>query len=227
MPTILDNLAAVRSAITDTAMQFGRDPADIRLLAVSKTFPVEAIREAISGGQREFGENYLQEALVKIKALRDEELAWHFIGRIQSNKTRDIAEHFDWVHTVDRDRVARRLNEQRESERAPLNVCLQVNLDDEAQKSGVSPANLPALAQSVAQLPRLRLRGLMAIPAPRTSFEEQRDVFARLRRLGESLRADGIQLDTLSIGMSGDMTAAIAEGSTLVRIGTAIFGSRG
>lgn len=196
------------------------------LLAVSKTRPAEDIRAAHALGINDFGENYLQEALPKIEALQALGLTWHFIGPIQSNKTRPIAEHFDWVHSVDRDKIARRLNEQRPADAPPLQVCLQVNVSGEASKSGVSPAELPALAEAVMQLPRLRLRGLMAIPAATTSEAQQRATFAQLRGLFEDLQPRAPDLDTLSMGMSGDLESAIAEGSTLLRIGTALFGPR-
>lgn len=224
---IADRLTAVRAAIATHAREFGRDPDDIRLLAVSKTCPPADIARALAAGQRDFGENYLQEALPKMDALRDSGARWHFIGRIQSNKTRELAARFDWVHTLDRERIARRLNDQRPTELPPLNICLQVNLDREPQKGGLDPDALAAVAHAVADLPRLRLRGLMTIPAPREDFTAQRDVFARLRDHLEQLRALGLELDTLSMGMSGDLRAAIAAGSTLLRIGTAIFGERG
>lgn len=193
------------------------------LLAVSKTQPAEAIREAFDAGLRDFGENYLQEALEKQADLADLPLRWHFIGPIQSNKTKAIAEHFDWVHSVDRLKIAQRLSEQRPDALGPLNICIQVNVSGEASKSGCSPEAVAALAETIATLPRLRLRGLMTIPAPTENPVEQRQAFARLRRLKETLGAD---LDTLSMGMSQDLEAAIAEGATWVRIGTALFGAR-
>ncbi len=200
------------------------------LLAVSKTFGPDAVITAADAGQRAFGENYLQEALDKQQAVAarrpDLDLDWHFIGPIQSNKTRPLAEHFNWAHAVDREKIARRLSEQRPADLPPLNICLQVNVSGEASKSGVAPADLPALAQAVAALPRLRLRGLMAIPEPAQDIEAQRKPFAQLRALQQQLRAIGIDTDTLSMGMSADMPAAIAEGATIVRIGTAIFGQR-
>ncbi len=195
-------------------------------MAVSKTFPATAVREAAAGGQRDFGENYLQEALEKLDATADLPLIWHFIGPIQSNKTRPIAERFDWVHTVDREKIVRRLSEQRPETRGPLNVCIEVNVSGEATKSGVAPAAVPALARVVAALPRLRLRGLMAIPEPTADMDLQRQRFATLRELNESLVREGLALDTLSMGMSADLEAAIAEGATMVRVGTAIFGER-
>jgi len=230
MSTIAQNLQAVDASIVAAAKAAGRPRDAVQLLAVSKTFPAEAVQEAVAAGQRAFGENYLQEALDKIdalaKALPGQALEWHFIGPIQSNKTRPIAASFDWVHTVDRLKVAQRLSEQRPPQLGPLNICLQVNISGEASKSGVASAELDELARQVAQLPNLRLRGLMAIPQPQTDFELQRAAFARLRALFERLRADGIALDTLSMGMSADMAAAIAEGATIVRVGSAIFGSR-
>lgn len=228
--SISANLQQVWQAIAAAAAQAGRDPATVLLLAVSKTFGPEAVIEAAGAGQRAFGENYLQEAIDKQQAVRalrpDLALEWHFIGPIQSNKTRPVAEHFDWVHSVDREKIARRLSEQRPANLPPLNICLQVNVSGEASKSGIAPADLPALAQAVAALPRLRLRGLMAIPEPAQDIESQRKPFAQLRALQQQLRAIGIDTDTLSMGMSADMPAAIAEGATIVRIGTAIFGQR-
>jgi pyridoxal phosphate enzyme (YggS family) len=202
----------------------------VQLLAVSKTFPAEAVLEAAACGQRAFGENYLQEGVDKIaavaKALPDTRLEWHFIGPIQSNKTRPIAASFDWVHTVERLKIAQRLSEQRPPELGPLNICLQVNISGEASKSGIPPEELPALAQAVAALPNLRLRGLMAIPEPQDDPELQRVPFARLRELAQDIVKSGIDLDTLSMGMSGDMRAAVLEGATIVRVGSAIFGAR-
>lgn len=230
MSTIAHNLQAVDASIVAAAKAAGRPRDAVQLLAVSKTFPAEAVLEAVAAGQRAFGENYLQEALDKIdalaRALPGQALEWHFIGPIQSNKTRPIAASFDWVHTVDRLKVAQRLSEQRPPQLGPLNICLQVNISGEASKSGVASAELDELARQVAQLPNLRLRGLMAIPQPQTDFALQRAAFAGLRALFERLRADGIALDTLSMGMSADMAAAIAEGATIVRVGSAIFGSR-
>ncbi len=200
------------------------------MLAVSKTFPAEAVVEALATGQRAFGENYLQEALDKMQEVArlqpDAPVEWHFIGPIQSNKTRPIAASFDWVHTVERLKIAQRLSEQRPPERGPLDICLQVNISGEASKSGASEAELPELARQVARLPNLRLRGLMAIPEATPDEAQQRAAFARLRGLFEALRAEGLALDTLSMGMSGDLQAAIAEGATIVRIGSAIFGAR-
>jgi pyridoxal phosphate enzyme (YggS family) len=230
MSTIAHNLQAVDASILAAASAAGRLRTDVQLLAVSKTFPAEAVLEAIAAGQAAFGENYLQEALDKIaavgQALPGRPIAWHFIGPIQSNKTRPIAASFDWVHTVERLKIAQRLSEQRPPELAPLNICLQVNISGEASKSGALPGELLELAQHVAQLPRLRLRGLMAIPEPETDLARQRAAFARLRLLADGVRATGIALDTLSMGMSGDLAAAVLEGATIVRIGSAIFGSR-
>jgi pyridoxal phosphate enzyme (YggS family) len=230
MSTIAHNLQAVDASIVAAAKAADRPRAAVQLLAVSKTFPPEAVLEALAAGHRAFGENYLQEALDKIgavaKAAPGQPLEWHFIGPIQSNKTRPIATAFAWVHTVERLKIAQRLSEQRPPELGPLNICLQVNISGEASKSGVAPDELAGLAREVALLPNLRLRGLMAIPQPETDFDQQRAAFRRLRILADGLRGDGIELDTLSMGMSADMAAAIAEGATIVRVGSAIFGSR-
>lgn len=227
MQKIDEKLDKVTARLHTAAQSAGRDPAEILLLAVSKTQPADAIEQAWRWGQRHFGENYLQEALAKQTQLATlADLQWHFIGPIQSNKTQAIAGHFHWVHSVDRAKIARRLSDQRPPELPPLQVCLQVNLDAEASKAGVAPEELPELARSVAALPGLTLRGLMAIPAPRDNPAEQREAFARLRRALEELNRQGLSLDTLSMGMSGDLEAAVAEGSTLVRVGTDIFGPR-
>lgn len=226
MSTIAHKLQAVESTIQAACDAAKRPRGTVQLLAVSKTFPADAIREAVAAGQTAFGENYLQEAEAKIAALADAGLEWHFIGPIQSNKTRPLATHFDWVHTVERLKIAQRLSEQRPSDLSPLNVCLQVNISGEASKSGVSPAELPELARQVAALPHIRLRGLMAIPEPETDASKQRAAFAQVRALFDQLKGDGYALDTLSMGMSGDLAAAIAEGATIVRIGSAIFGDR-
>ena len=230
MSIIAANLQAVEATIETAVQAVGRTRSEVQLLAVSKTFPVEAVLEAMAAGQAAFGENYLQEALEKIahvaRAQPDSPVEWHFIGPIQSNKTRPIAASFAWVHTVERLKIAQRLSEQRPPELGPLNICLQVNISGEASKSGASEAELPELARAVAQLPNLRLRGLMAIPEQASDPDKQRAAFARLRKLCDALRADGLALDTLSMGMSGDMDAAIAEGATIVRIGSAIFGAR-
>lgn len=228
--SISANLLLVLQAIVDAARAAGRDPHAVQLLAVSKTFAVDAVIEAAEAGQSAFGENYLQEAVDKIVAVRDLrpdlKLEWHFIGPLQSNKTRPVAEHFAWVHAVDREKIAQRLSDQRPAHLPPLNICLQVNVSGEASKSGVTPAELPALAQAVSRLPHLTLRGLMAIPEPVQIEQEQRKPFAQLRLLQQELAALGIATDTLSMGMSADVHAAIAEGATIVRIGTAIFGKR-
>ncbi|SME92700.1 MULTISPECIES: YggS family pyridoxal phosphate-dependent enzyme [unclassified Pseudomonas] len=223
MSTIADNLSALAARIASAAQAAGRDPASIQLLAVSKTKPASAIREIYAAGVRDVGENYLQEALTKQEALRDLPLIWHFIGPIQSNKTKAITEHFDWVHSVDRLKIAQRLSEQRPAALAPLNICLQVNVSGEDSKSGCAPGDLPALAAAVAKLPNLRLRGLMAIPEPTDDRAAQEAAFASLRTLQQRL---GLGLDTLSMGMSHDLEAAIAQGATWVRIGTALFGAR-
>ncbi len=226
MIRVTENLKRVRSAIESEAAVAGRNPRDIRLVAVSKRHSVDAIRAAIAAGQHDFGENFVDEAVGKITDLGEIDLCWHFIGAIQSNKTRDIAGHFDWVHTIDREKIARRLNDQRNETLAPLNVCLQVNIDAEPQKAGVRPDDVAALAQFVAGLPRLRLRGLMCLPRAEESKQQQRIPFANLASLLDTLRADHPHLDTLSMGMSNDMAAAIQEGSTMLRIGTDIFGPR-
>lgn len=228
---IADRLRTVRARIAAAARASGRDPAGVRLLAVSKTFPAEDLRAAQAAGQDCFGESYLNEALPKIAALAGPTSErhipeWHFIGPLQSNKTRAIAEHFAWVHGLDRFKLAQRLNDQRPAGLPPLNVCIQVNISGESSKSGVSLEGLNELARAVAALPRLRLRGLMAIPAPSDDFDTQRDAFRRLREAFDRLNAQGLALDTLSMGMSDDLEAAIAEGATIVRVGGAIFGDR-
>ncbi|MGE0099996.1 MAG: YggS family pyridoxal phosphate-dependent enzyme [Hydrogenophaga sp.] len=230
MTTIEGNLQTVRGRVLRACRQAGRDVNEVTLLAVSKTFGPDAVRQAQAAGQRAFGENYVQEGVEKILALRESAaplpIEWHCIGPVQSNKTRLVASHFDWVQSVDRLKIAERLNEQRPAELAPLQVCLQVNVDGGATKSGVSPAELPALARAVSELPRLRLRGLMCIPEPAADFEAQSAVFLRARALWDELRAGGFEIDTLSMGMSDDLEAAISAGSTLVRVGRSIFGSR-
>jgi len=228
MPDIAVQLEATRARIAKAVHDAERSPNSVTLLAVSKTCPAEAVRAAFAAGQRAFGENYVQEALDKIAALADlrKQLEWHFIGPLQSNKTRSVAEHFDWVHSVDRLKIAQRLSEQRPADLPPLNICLQVNISEEHSKSGVSPAQARALAHAIAALPRLRLRGLMAIPEPAAELAEQRIPHRQLADLFNALRADGLDLDTLSAGMSADLEAAVLEGATLVRIGTAIFGAR-
>lgn len=219
-------MQAVRARIAAAARSAGREPGDIALLAVSKTFSAGAVRAAHAAGQREFGENYVQEALEKIAELSDLPLIWHFIGPIQSNKTRAIAEHFDWVHSVAREKIALRLAEARPPELDPLDICLQVNVSGEASKSGVAPEEVRPLAEAVRILPRLRLRGLMAVPEPSDDIELQRRRFRGLRLLLQQLNAAGFGLDTLSMGMSQDLEAAVMEGATIVRVGTAIFGER-
>lgn len=223
MSTIAENIAKVRARIREAAQASQRDSAAIGLLAVSKTKPAAAIREAFASGQRDFGENYLQEALGKQAELSDLDLIWHFIGPIQSNKTRSLAEHFDWVHSVDRLKIAQRLSEQRPAHLPPLNICLQVNVSGETSKSGCTPEELPALARAVTQLPHLKLRGLMTIPEPTEDPVAQREPLAQLRELRDGL---GMDLDCLSMGMSQDLEAAVAEGATWVRIGSALFGAR-
>jgi pyridoxal phosphate enzyme (YggS family) len=224
--SIAENLAHVHAQIDAACRAAGRAPGSVRLLAVSKTWGPEAVRAAHAAGQTAFGENYIQEAVDKIVALEDLPLEWHCIGPIQSNKTRLVAEHFDWVHSVDRLKIAQRLSEQRPDHLPPLQVCIQVNVDGGETKSGVSPQALPALALAVAALPRLQLRGLMTIPEPAETDTQMRAVHAQSHALFESLRQQGLPLDTLSMGMSADLSAAIAEGSTVVRVGTAIFGRR-
>ncbi|MEO6696394.1 MAG: YggS family pyridoxal phosphate-dependent enzyme [Gammaproteobacteria bacterium] len=227
--TIAEGLARIRQLIGQAERESGRPPGSTALLAVSKGFPAEAIHAAWLAGQHRFGENYLQEASAKINDphLQHPDLEWHFIGPLQSNKTLGIAGHFDWVHSVDRLGLAERLSRQRPVGLPPLNICLQVNLDDEPRKSGVSLAQLPALAKAVAALPNLHLRGLMALPAPRQDFTEQRKPFRLLREAWEALQAGGLKLDTLSMGMTDDLAAAIAEGATIVRVGRGVFGNRG
>lgn len=227
MHKIDDKLAKVTARIHQAAAAAGRNPQTVQLIAVSKTQPADAVAEAYAAGQRAFGENYLQEALDKQIALSHlDDLEWHFIGPIQSNKTRPVAEHFDWVHSVDRLKIAQRLNDQRPSHLPPLNICVQVNIDDESTKSGVSLAELPALVAAIAPLTRLRLRGLMAIPTATNDPAHQRAAFAKLRAALPVLHERGFALDCLSMGMSGDLEAAIAEGATFVRVGTDIFGAR-
>jgi pyridoxal phosphate enzyme (YggS family) len=226
MTTIASNLQAVRAAIVAAAVSAGRAADDVSLLAVSKTFPASALHEAFQSGQRCFGESYVQEALGKIAALHDLAIEWHFIGPIQSNKTRSIAENFAWVHSVDRLKIAERLSAQRPAHLPPLQLCLQVNISNEASKSGVSPDEVVDLAQEIAGLPNLTLRGLMAVPAASCEIAVQRAAFARVGELYRQLNRQGFKLDTLSMGMSHDFTAAIAEGATMVRIGSAIFGNR-
>jgi hypothetical protein len=233
MATIGDNLQAVRQRVARAAKAAGRDPAAVRVLAVSKTHPAAMIEQAVAAGQLAFGENYVQEAIEKMDALaaslgaaRARELEWHLIGPLQSNKTKTVAERFSWVHTIEREKIARRLSEQRPARLPALEVLVQVNVSGEATKSGVAPEEVAALARAVAQLPRLRLRGLMAIPEPTPDVQLQRARFRSVRELYKRLRAEDLALDTLSMGMSDDLEAAIAEGATIVRVGTAIFGPR-
>jgi len=229
MTSVIDNLQAVRDRIASACTSAGRPVQAVTLLAVSKTFGADAVREAAGAGQAAFGENYVQEALDKIAALSDlrAQLQWHLIGPLQSNKTRVVAEAFDWVHSVDRLKIAQRLSEQRPAGLPPLQLCLQVNISGEDSKSGVAPADVPALARAVAGLPQVTLRGLMAIPEPAADPAAQRLPHRALRELLAALQAQGLALDTLSMGMSADLEAAVAEGATIVRVGTAIFGGRG
>ena len=226
MSAIASNLQAVRARIIKAANAAGRPPEAVELLAVSKTWPVECVIAAARAGQRAFGENYVQEGVDKALATVDLDLTWHFIGPLQSNKTRPVAEHFAWVHSLDRLKIAERLSAQRPAELPPLQVCVQVNVSGEESKSGCSPDEAIALCRAVAALPRLKLRGLMAIPEPADDFAAQRAPLRRLWEISEQVRAAGLPLDTLSMGMSHDLEAAVAEGATIVRIGTAIFGER-
>lgn len=223
MSTVRERLERLKETISICESRHRREPGSVALVAVSKRQPVEAVREALAAGQRAFGENYSKEAKTKIETLAEPAAVWHFIGTVQSNKTAEITALFDWVHTVDREKLARRLSEQRPADRPPLNVCLQVNTSGEESKGGIAPSALPDLIEAVAELPRLKLRGLMSLPAPEIVFERQRRAFAQLARLAAESAAP---FDTLSIGTSGDFEAAIAEGSTMVRIGTAVFGPR-
>lgn len=228
MATIANNLQLVRNRIQAACAQTGRPADSVTLLAVSKTFPAVTVRDAFHAGQRCFGENYVQEALDKIAELADlrEQITWHLIGPLQSNKTRVVAEHFDWVQSVDRLKIAQRLSEQRPPHLPPLQVCIQVNTSGEDSKSGVTPGEALPLAQAVAALPRLQLRGVMALPAPSPDSVVQADALAQVRVVFEQLRAAGLPLNVLSMGMSADLEAAVAQGSTMVRVGTALFGQR-
>jgi pyridoxal phosphate enzyme (YggS family) len=219
-------LAQVRERISKACQQFGRNPEEITLLAVSKQHPVAAVREAADSGQRCFGENFVQEAMDKIEATRDLALEWHFIGHLQSNKTRVVATHFQWIQSVDREKIARRLDAQRPHHAPPVNICIQVSLEDEPGKGGVLQEEVAHLAELISTLPRIRLRGLMTIPPPSTDMDTQRSYFRRLREVRDDLVHGGMALDTLSMGMSDDLEAAIAEGSTMLRVGTALFGPR-
>ena len=226
MTTISNALQAARTRISRAAAQCGRDPESITLLAVSKTVMPETIRSAYASGQHAFGESYAQEALDKIAMLQDLDIVWHFIGPLQSNKTKLIAENFAWAHSVERMKIAQRLSDQRPDNLAPLNLCLQVNISGEASKSGVAPSEVALLAQAIATLPKIKLRGLMAIPEATEESAKQHAQFRLLRQLYDQLLAQGYGLDTLSMGMSGDLEAAIQEGATIVRVGSAIFGER-
>ena len=220
------HLTTIRQQLRTLESRYGRGTNSVRLIAVSKTRSAAEIRAAAESQQIDFGENYVQEAVDKMEMLHDLQLTWHFIGPIQKNKTKLIAQHFDWVHSVDRDVIASRLNDQRPAGMPPLNVCIQINIDQEESKSGLHPNRAPGLATHIQGLPRLKLRGLMAIPAPRQDFRQQRATFSKMHTLLNQLNNTGLQIETLSMGMSGDFEAAVAEGTTMVRIGTAIFGPR-
>ena len=226
MSSIAQSLEKIRNRVTVLERRYQRPPDGVRILAVSKTKPPQAVRAAAEIGQREFGENHVQDALTKLDALADLDLVWHFIGPIQSNKTRIVATRFDWVHSIDRAKIAQRLNEQRPEDLPPLEVCIQVNVSGEGSKSGVDSGEVYELADAVSDLPRLKLRGLMTLPRPCDDLDAQRRPFAELRRVLEELNTRGFALDTLSMGMTNDMEAAIAEGATIIRIGSAIFGAR-
>ena len=223
---LLSRLYETRTRIASAASKCGRSAADIGLVAISKTQPAQAIRTLAEAGQREFGENYLQEALPKLAELKNLDLVWHFTGQLQSNKTRNVAEHFAWVHTLDRDRIAVRLNDQRPHYAPPLQVCIQIRLEDEPGKGGIPPSEALDLARQILELPRLKLRGLMCIPPPADTFDEQKSWFDKLAECKRRLGQEGIELDTLSMGMTHDLEAAIAAGATKVRVGTAVFGER-
>ena len=226
MTNINQRLHAVNNSIREAETKFGRESGAVSLLAVSKTHPAETIIEAWNAGQRSFGENYLQHAVPKIQELSEYDIEWHFIGPLQSNKTRPVAENFDWVHSIDREKIAQRLSDQKPQEKAPINICIQVNVSDEDTKSGVDLDEVEELAQVITNLPGVKLRGLMAIPEITFDEELQRTNFRKLREKFDELNSKGFELDTLSMGMSDDMESAVAEGSTMVRIGTAIFGAR-
>lgn len=226
MIRVTENLRKIRDLLDISAQKSGRDPASVKLVAVSKKHPVAAVLEAAAAGQRDFGENFVQEGIDKIENAGRDDLVWHFIGHLQSNKTRDAAKYFDWVHTIDRLKIARRLNEQRPADLPPLNVCIEVNVDHEASKSGVAPADAVDLAAEVASFDRLALRGFMCIPEPTEDTNRQRQAFAKMRDILEQARSRGLDVDTLSMGMTADYETAIAQGATIVRIGTAIFGTR-
>ena len=224
--SIEQQLTAIKQQLRSLELRYQRNENSVRLIAVSKTRSAEEIRAAANCQQFDFGENYVQEAIDKMAQLEDLHLVWHFIGPIQKNKTKIIAQHFDWVHSIDREVIASRLNDQRPEQMSPLHVCVQVNIDQEESKSGVHPDNVMAIAKHIAALPQLKLQGLMAIPAPRQDFQQQRETFSKIHALLDQLNNAGLQLNTLSMGMSGDFEAAVAEGATMVRIGTAIFGPR-
>ncbi len=226
MTNINQRLQEVNTKIRQAETKFGRESGSVSLLAVSKTHPAETIIDAWNAGQRSFGENYLQHAVPKIQELSDYDIEWHFIGPLQSNKTRPVAENFDWVHSVDREKIAQRLSDQKPADKAPINICIQVNVSDEDTKSGVDMGDVEALTQAIINLPGIKLRGLMAIPEITDDVELQRANFRKLREKFDELNSKGYKLDTLSMGMSDDMESAVAEGSTMVRIGTAIFGAR-
>ncbi len=226
MIRVTENFRKIQDLLAKSAAEAGRPADAVRLLAASKRQTAETVLQAVSVGQREFGENAAQEGIAKIAECARDDLVWHFIGHLQANKTKAVAENFAWVHTVDRLRIAERLSRQRPYYADDLNICIQVNIDDEESKSGIAADGLPQLALAVAELPRLRLRGLMCLPAPRERFDQQREPFARLRELNDGLRASGMDVDTLSMGMSEDFDAAIHEGATIIRIGTALFGQR-
>ncbi len=223
---VTENLSLIRNLLAFSAIDAEREPDTVKLLAVSKKQPLSKIRAAADAGQLDFGENFVQEGLEKMDQTKNLNLVWHFIGHLQNNKTRLVAENFDWVHTIDTLKTARRLSEQRPAALGPLNICLQVNIDDEPGKSGIVIDALPELAAACFELPKIKLRGLMCLPAIRSEFEQQRLPFAKLRELADALRDNGVTTDTLSMGMSGDYRAAIFEGATIVRIGTALFGDR-
>jgi pyridoxal phosphate enzyme (YggS family) len=223
---VTENLSLIRDLLAFSAIDAEREPDAVKLLAVSKKQPLSKIRAAADAGQLDFGENFVQEGLEKIDQTKNLNLVWHFIGHLQNNKTRLVAENFDWVHTIDTLKTARRLSEQRPAALGPLNICLQVNIDDEPGKSGIAIDALPELAAACFELPKIKLRGLMCLPAIKSEFEQQRLPFAKLRELADALRDNGVTTDTLSMGMSGDYRAAIFEGATIVRIGTALFGDR-
>ena len=226
MIRVTENLRKIRDLLAKAAVDAGRSADDVRLLAVSKKQPQSSVIEAAAAGQRDFGENQAIEGVEKINSVANDEFIWHFIGHLQTNKTRIVAEHFDWVHSVDRLKTANRLSQQRPKSLGDLNICLQVNVDEEESKSGMQIESVRELASRIVDLPNLRLRGLMCLPAIRHDFEAQRIPFARLRCLADELRASGIPVDTLSMGMSGDFELAIEEGATMVRVGTALFGPR-